>query len=118
MGTVRPQPYVISEPHTRAIKLGEGATHSLAAAGLLLACDGVFDVFTPAEAAAVCLAEPDVARAAEALCDAALAAGSRDNVSAVVVRGLGQLRGADEPAVDGASALRFLRRATAHPHGR
>eukprot|EP01050_Picozoa_sp_SAG11_P012197 SAG11_NODE_1342_length_5154_cov_2.272404_3_plen_74_part_00 len=69
-----------------------GAIGAAAGAGgrcLLLACDGVWDVFTAEEAAAVCLAwAGDPQHAAEALCDAALAAGSRDNVSVIVVNGI------------------------------
>ena len=53
-------------------------------ATLILACDGVWDVFDDVAAAAIVAAAPP-ATAAEALVRAALAKGSTDNITAVVV---------------------------------
>eukprot|EP01051_Picozoa_sp_SAG22_P033348 SAG22_NODE_14563_length_371_cov_0.944853_1_plen_85_part_01 len=59
---------------------------------MVLACDGVWDVFTPEQAAEIVLRYDagDPQTAAEALADAALATGSRDNISVIVVTGLEQ----------------------------
>ena len=51
----------------------------------IVASDGLWDVATPGEACAIALHAGDAQRAARALCEAALARGSGDNVSVVVV---------------------------------
>ena len=61
------------------------------ATGLILACDGVWDVFSEEAATEIVLCWPgDPQGAADALADAALAAGSRDNISVIVVTGMEQ----------------------------
>lgn len=51
---------------------------------LLLACDGIFDVFSSAEAAAVAMSEKDPARAASKLVSLAYSRGSQDNMSVLI----------------------------------
>ena len=53
---------------------------------LLLSSDGMHGVLDPATIATVLAAHPDVQQAAQALLDRAMDAGSRDNVTALVVR--------------------------------
>ena len=53
---------------------------------LLLCSDGLHGVLSEADVKAILDAEPDVERAARALVDQALTCGSRDNVTALVVR--------------------------------
>ena len=52
---------------------------------LLLACDGVWDVLTEAEAIACLRSESDIHRAAARLRDLAFCRNSDDNISVVVV---------------------------------
>jgi serine/threonine protein phosphatase PrpC len=66
---------------------------------ILIACDGVWDVFSNEEAAKFVLnlmelGARDMSQVASALIDAALAKGSTDNLSAFVIR----LPGAPSPA--------------------
>jgi len=53
---------------------------------LILACDGVWDVFSNEQAVAIAEAQPTAARAAIALRDAAYCMGSTDNISTIVMR--------------------------------
>jgi serine/threonine protein phosphatase PrpC len=53
---------------------------------LILACDGLWDVVEDDEAAGIATGEEDVQRAAQALVEEALARGTTDNVTVVVVR--------------------------------
>lgn len=62
------------------------------ASGLILACDGVWDVLSEQEAAKIVLRWPDNPQgAADALVDASLSAGSQDNISVIIVTGLDQI---------------------------
>lgn len=74
------QPYVIAEPHVARVELGE--QHEV----LVLACDGVYDVFSDEVVAQIARANPDPQAAARKLVVQAYEAGSTDNISAVVVR--------------------------------
>jgi hypothetical protein len=88
LGDLALAPHVSSEPATRSVDL------SAADEWLLLACDGVWDVLSDDDAAAIVLETADAAAkeagaadaAAAALVDAALAAGTTDNVSVLLVR--------------------------------
>eukprot|EP00708_Paratrimastix_pyriformis_P004114 GAFH01002939.1.p2 GENE.GAFH01002939.1~~GAFH01002939.1.p2 ORF type:complete len:277 (+),score=46.88 GAFH01002939.1:114-833(+) len=73
--------YVISKPFTLETVLLPTDTH------LVVACDGVWDVLTDQDVAELVHAFPeDCQKAAETLKDRALAKGSMDNISSMVVR--------------------------------
>lgn len=69
----------VLEPDVVEVDLG-------AATSLVVATDGISDVLRPDEVAAAVEGAPDAAGASQAVVDAALAAGTHDNATAVVVR--------------------------------
>jgi serine/threonine protein phosphatase PrpC len=71
---------VLAEPEIGAAALGD------ADLALVAATDGVWDVLDVVEAGRLVRAAPTAGDAARALVEAALRAGTRDNVTAVVVR--------------------------------
>lgn len=78
------KPYVIAQPET--------LVHQITAQDefLILACDGVWDVFTNQQAVELVRSSlqknPDHKAAAQALVKAAYSAGSMDNISAIVIK--------------------------------
>jgi serine/threonine protein phosphatase PrpC len=79
-GDVGLQPFLIATPHVSEL------TSIVGYAGLILACDGLWDVVTDEEAAAVMLAADDPEKAARRLRNKAYAGGSTDNISAMVIK--------------------------------
>jgi protein phosphatase 1L len=79
-GDVGLQPFLIATPHVSEL------TSIAGRAGIILACDGLWDVLSDADAAAVMLAAPDPEKAARRLRNKAYSGGSTDNISCLVVK--------------------------------
>jgi protein phosphatase 1L len=79
-GDVGLQPFLIATPHISEL------TSIAGRAGIILACDGLWDVLSDADAAAVMLAAPDPEKAARRLRNKAYSGGSTDNISCLVVK--------------------------------
>jgi serine/threonine protein phosphatase PrpC len=80
LGDVAFQPFVSPVPSIDVVELQNDDPF------LILACDGVFDVFTENEVVALVQNVSDARTAAAVIRDAAYFAGSRDNISVVVIR--------------------------------
>eukprot|EP00440_Ansanella_granifera_P020153 gb/GFBE01021893.1/.p1 GENE.gb/GFBE01021893.1/~~gb/GFBE01021893.1/.p1 ORF type:complete len:449 (+),score=49.29 gb/GFBE01021893.1/:1-1347(+) len=77
---VSPGGLVIAEPELRVVELDPSVDRFL-----VLACDGIWDVLQDQDAAAVCASQAGVELAAHSLVRHAFAAGSGDNLTAVVL---------------------------------
>eukprot|EP00929_Paragymnodinium_shiwhaense_P106127 TRINITY_DN7129_c0_g3_i2.p1 TRINITY_DN7129_c0_g3~~TRINITY_DN7129_c0_g3_i2.p1 ORF type:complete len:472 (+),score=119.68 TRINITY_DN7129_c0_g3_i2:136-1551(+) len=77
---VQPGGLVTSEPEHRLVELNPAESRFL-----VLACDGVWDVLPDSDAVAVCAAQAGPELAAHALVRHSFAAGSSDNLTAVVI---------------------------------
>lgn len=80
LGDIFLQPYVTSEPEVFQFELNNNNKV------LILACDGVWDVLSDEETTEIASSEVNPEMAAVKIRDAALAKGSADNISVIVVR--------------------------------
>lgn len=80
LGDAAVQPFVSGEPHVAATELTNDDSF------LILACDGLFDIFTDQVAVQIGRANPDPVVASKKLVDQAYISGSTDNISCLVVR--------------------------------
>ena len=69
---------IICEPHITTIERKETDK-------LVIACDGVFEVLTDVEVGNLCVQNPEPSLAARAIKDAAIKAGSTDNITVICV---------------------------------
>jgi len=74
------QPFVIADPYISETDITPEDKF------LILACDGLWDIFTDAAAVLEILNETDVQQAAERLKNASYELGSTDNISVIVVQ--------------------------------
>jgi protein phosphatase PTC1 len=94
LGDVAVQPYVSAEPYISVTDMTDDDTI------LILACDGLFDIFTDQVAVQIARANPDPVVASKKLVDQAYISGSTDNISCLVVR----LRPADDARLNATSS--------------
>ena len=80
LGDANFAPFISSEPYLRSAPVTEDHTH------LVLACDGLWDVFPDSLACQIVCNQPEPAQAAVMLRDRAFASGSTDNISVAVVQ--------------------------------
>ncbi len=80
LGDANFAPFISCEPYLRSAAVTEDHTH------LVLACDGLWDVFPDSLAAQIVCNQPEPVQAAAMLRDRAFASGSTDNISVAVVR--------------------------------
>lgn len=81
LGDMPLKKYVVSHPYTTETTLKAGQD-----AFLILACDGIWDVMSDAEAVDLVAGIPDAIEASETLLKTALKGGSMDNITSMVVR--------------------------------
>eukprot|EP01091_Cochliopodium_minus_P012498 TRINITY_DN3798_c1_g1_i1.p1 TRINITY_DN3798_c1_g1~~TRINITY_DN3798_c1_g1_i1.p1 ORF type:complete len:749 (-),score=246.60 TRINITY_DN3798_c1_g1_i1:230-2476(-) len=89
-GDYKLSPYVIPTPFTNTHDLGELTTH------LIIACDGVWDVLPDQMVASLVRNQADPIRSSKLLKDRALASGSTDNISVIVIKLLPLLSPSDD----------------------
>lgn len=80
LGDANFAPFISPEPYLRSVKVAEEHTH------LILACDGLWDVFPDSLACQIVSNQPEPVQAAAMLRDRAFASGSTDNISVLVAR--------------------------------
>lgn len=80
LGDANFAPYISSEPYLRSVAVTEDHTH------LVLACDGLWDVFPDSLAGQIVCNQPEPAQASAMLRDRAFASGSTDNISVTVIQ--------------------------------
>jgi serine/threonine protein phosphatase PrpC len=80
LGDANFAPFISSEPYLRSAAITEDHTH------LVLACDGLWDVFPDSLAAQIVCNQPEPVQAAAMLRDRAFASGSTDNISVLCLQ--------------------------------
>lgn len=94
LGDANFAPFISPEPYLRSVTCTEDNTH------LILACDGLWDVFPDSLAGQIVANQPEPSDAAAMLRDRAFASGSTDNISVIVVRFDGEKQDSAAPPPD------------------